>query len=1776
MEFVGRTVKKEFQGFGVFAGTIKSFDPSSGLFEIVYEDGDSEDMDLAEITVLLGGMAGESGSAELNQKPRVGRKPKKRRRVEAKREVCGHAAGNVSDNMMNDGHFGSHNVLSETLEREWAGAILQESYSGSGNSKQSVCADVINLNDRINLNDGIDAHDGFDLNNGLNSKEELNLNVEFVEKVKRSESIDLNLDANGDCDANVDGGDSGSLGMKVQKRECHFDLNLGFDDEMKNADNGYGENFEGNTSLNEEIGGVGRETEIEGGGMNRNFVGPCLKIAEGIPVRCGNSIGEHVLGDSCVLSVDDIQNEYGVLGESLNRNASFSILDANHVKDGNFSEVQVKGGFGESVAGHQGDFRHTYKGGNIGRKRRKLADASKPTTEVVLRRSRRRGSILMSAHNHAASTTKSHTLSDISSSPAVSTASEGKPFISGCEGPEEHSELPPKVQLPPSSQNLNLDGIPILDVFSVYACLRSFSTSLFLSPFEFEDFVAVLKCEYSTYLFDFIHVSLLQTLRKHLEFLSVDGSQSAVYCLRTLNWSLLDLITWPVFVANYLLIHSSGLKCGFDLNCLKLFDRDYYKQPAHVKVEVLRCLCDDVIEVEAIKAELSRRLWTAEPDSDFDRNVNSETCKKKRIDALGGTYLMQEVVEETTDWNSDECCLCKMDGSLICCDGCPAAYHTKCVGVANDLLPEGDWYCPECVIDKNKQMKLRKSLRGAELLGIDPHGRLYFGCCDYLLVSDSCDADSSSNYYQSNDLNVVIEVLKSSHIHYDGILSGISKHWNIPVSLFKPSTNMNSQIHTICSEACVKVEKVGDKALEQISVITSNSGYPGSNFSKSVNIDSVAGTHHMDMEKPYTSSEGSAEITQASTGIQNFQKQGPDCSNASCENLNQSLTLALTSISLDIKQEKDVETAVPGHTSSIISPSKGNASSQVQLRIGYMNCYSFAQTASSVAEELMHKSSNKINENSIMSVEEIISAQLKVILKKSTKFCWPSIQNLTVDAQKENCGWCFSCKVPSDDRDCLFKMCHTVPVSEVSKNEVASVRSKRDKKGHLVDVVCHIMSIEDRLRGLLIGPWMNPNYSKIWRKTVLKSPNIASVKHLLLTLESNLHRLALSDDWLKHVDSFVTVGSASHVVTSSPRVSSKHGISRKRAKNSESVSNSSANIATGLGIFWWRGGRLSCQLFSWKVLPRLLVSKAARQAGCTKIPGILYPDNSDFAKRSKHVAWRAAVETATSVEQLAYQIRDFDLNIRWDDIENTHLLPLLGKESKKSIRAFKKVVIRRKSCEGTAVKYLLDFGKRRIIPNIVLRYGSILEESSSGRKKYWLDESHVPLNLLKAFEDKRIARKSTSTNSRKLHESVRIMKKPFKKRDFSYLFSKAQRSENYQCGHCNKDVLISEAVSCQYCEGFFHRRHVRKSAGAITAECTYACHKCQNGRYVKAGSKRRKAQSQKSKIASVNSRPVRSKKNKKACTSGRLVRAQDNQQVSSCVPLRRSARKIKCKSLQEKKRGRGKKGKQSKSKKATSKPRKGASWQKKRTKVCHSYWLNGLHFSGKPNDERLMHFRREKLLVSSEHAADVVDLPKCCLCCEAGYTSKSSFISCDICGDWFHGDAFGLDVENIDNLIGFRCHKCCKRSPPVCPHLQVLKSDVAQFDEMKSKAGPMCVQEVSTVISPPSEQLVAGPSSNQDSMTKSNLEEGKEHLPANEQKADANQNSGCKDLKPDLLCEPSGSLILEENTNSSGKESVAVVDVELSASKPDVDVLDMELKSLAHNEPENALVKTTI
>ena len=96
----------------------------------------------------------------------------------------------------------------------------------------------------------------------------------------------------------------------------------------------------------------------------------------------------------------------------------------------------------------------------------------------------------------------------------------------------EDAATPPKPDLPPSSQGLDLGGLPVLDVFQVYSCLRSFSRQLFLSPFPLDTFVAALHCTYVNPLIDWVHFALLRALKSQLEDFANEGDPSAVHCIR--------------------------------------------------------------------------------------------------------------------------------------------------------------------------------------------------------------------------------------------------------------------------------------------------------------------------------------------------------------------------------------------------------------------------------------------------------------------------------------------------------------------------------------------------------------------------------------------------------------------------------------------------------------------------------------------------------------------------------------------------------------------------------------------------------------------------------------------------------------------------------------------------------------------------------------------------------------------------------------------------------------------------------------------------------------------------------------------------------------------------------------------------------------------------------------------------------------------------------------------------------------------------------------------
>jgi hypothetical protein len=227
----------------------------------------------------------------------------------------------------------------------------------------------------------------------------------------------------------------------------------------------------------------------------------------------------------------------------------------------------------------------------------------------------------------------------------------------------------------------------------------------------------------------------------------------------------LDLVTWPEFLVAYLQTYGYSKLEGHSLVQAGLGKGEYQiAVQLTEKLKILSFLCDHVVQTEESRNELNLRLMIALPPSyesplpriggEGNRNgrqqevhalntIHEIPLQRKGSDKLQKSSEKVELSREMLlalqagtvdeDGNSNECMLCGMDGILLCCDACPAAFHSRCVGVAKASLPSGDWFCPECCVQSvgNPQSK---QLQGAQLLGIGPSGRYFLATCDYLLV----------------------------------------------------------------------------------------------------------------------------------------------------------------------------------------------------------------------------------------------------------------------------------------------------------------------------------------------------------------------------------------------------------------------------------------------------------------------------------------------------------------------------------------------------------------------------------------------------------------------------------------------------------------------------------------------------------------------------------------------------------------------------------------------------------------------------------------------------------------------------------------------------------------------------------------------------------------------------------------------------------------------------------------------------------------------------------
>ncbi|KAL7832348.1 hypothetical protein AOLI_G00298960 [Acnodon oligacanthus] len=88
--------------------------------------------------------------------------------------------------------------------------------------------------------------------------------------------------------------------------------------------------------------------------------------------------------------------------------------------------------------------------------------------------------------------------------------------------------------------------------------------------------------------------------------------------------------------------------------------------------------------------------------------VGGEFYSSGKLEETASTHIPQTAQSEghqqgepntramEVERNDDECSVCKDGGELICCDGCPRAFHLNCLVPPLTSIPSGTWRCKFC------------------------------------------------------------------------------------------------------------------------------------------------------------------------------------------------------------------------------------------------------------------------------------------------------------------------------------------------------------------------------------------------------------------------------------------------------------------------------------------------------------------------------------------------------------------------------------------------------------------------------------------------------------------------------------------------------------------------------------------------------------------------------------------------------------------------------------------------------------------------------------------------------------------------------------------------------------------------------------------------------------------------------------------------------------------------------------------------------------------------
>lgn len=176
-------------------------------------------------------------------------------------------------------------------------------------------------------------------------------------------------------------------------------------------------------------------------------------------------------------------------------------------------------------------------------------------------------------------------------------------------------------------------------------------------------------------------------------------------------------------------------------------------------------LADDT---KSTKKENSNLLASSDPDSSVKRPSSDTTSIKTRktrikkrkteqaqvLPSMNTRSRLHEVDEAAA--NDDFCSTCHGVGRFLCCEGCPKSFHFSCVDPPLDesSLPEGEWFCKECIARKKHPKPYKRGLFSQLLFYVDTHNPVQFSLPKKIKQRFEDVAYNEFGEYADNDIKV--------------------------------------------------------------------------------------------------------------------------------------------------------------------------------------------------------------------------------------------------------------------------------------------------------------------------------------------------------------------------------------------------------------------------------------------------------------------------------------------------------------------------------------------------------------------------------------------------------------------------------------------------------------------------------------------------------------------------------------------------------------------------------------------------------------------------------------------------------------------------------------------------------------------------------------------------------------------------------------------------------------------------------------------------------------